>query len=357
MGRATDTAGGTAGSRVRGGRTRLRPSVAVLLALGAAVTVLAGQTAAAPAALPTISILDAVTPEGALDTVHAIAVPISLSEASASVVSVDWKTDDGTARGNDPDRDYYSASGTAAFAPGQTATSIDVLIDGGAGPEADETFTITLSNPVNATVQRGISTVTITNDDVPPPPDSGEVNVIPLGGGKQCVAIKGGGGCRLLEFGEQIPIEEIAYINPRGGKVTVHSIVGIGTFYGGRFNVKEINSPRSRSISSAQAKPILVVKLVGGSFKSCKKGNRSLSGAEAKKPVRRLWGKGKGRFRTRGRYASGSVRGTNWLTVDYCDGTRIRVVSGIVQVYDLVLKRWVVLKPGQSYTATPKKKR
>ena len=70
-----------------------------------------------------------------------------------------------------------------------------------------------------------------------------------------------------------------------------------------------------------------------------------------RKPVRRLWGKGKGRFRTRGRYSSGTVRGTNWLTQDFCEGTLTRVVEGAVSVYDLVAKKGILVKPGKSYFA------
>jgi hypothetical protein len=118
-------------------------------------------------------------------------------------------------------------------------------------------------------------------------------------------------------------------------------------FYGGRFDVAEIGG--------GGEKPIVVLRLVGGKFKDkCGTAARMTAGlsAQAKKtPVRRLWGKGKGRFRTRGRYASGIVRGTNWLTTDFCDGTEIRVVAGIVRVYDLVAKKWVVLKAGESYFA------
>jgi hypothetical protein len=52
------------------------------------------------------------------------------------------------------------------------------------------------------------------------------------------------------------------------------------------------------------------------------------------------------------------VRGTNWLTEDFCDGTQIRVVSGIVQVYDFVLKRWKLVHPGEKYFAkAPAKKK
>jgi hypothetical protein len=298
-----------------------------------------------------VSIGDAAAPEGGPEgTDTTVSLPVTLSGPSALVVTVDWTTAPGTA----DTEDYHSASGTVTFQPGDTAEAIDVVIDGGVSPEPAEFFTVELSNATNATIDRKTGTVTIFNDDEPPPPASGDVNVVPSAGGGQCVALKEGSGCQPLEYGQQIPIEDIEYINPGAGKVVVHSIVGIGTFYGGRFNVKEINSPAaSRSSSAAQAKPILVMKLLGGNFKACGKGNRSL--AAKGKSVRRLWGKGKGRFRTRGRYASGTVRGTNWLTEDFCNGTRIRVVSGVVQVYDLVQKKPVTLKPGQSYFASDKK--
>ena len=58
-----------------------------------------------------------------------------------------------------------------------------------------------------------------------------------------------------------------------------------------------------------------------------------------------------GRFRTRGRYSSATVRGTRWDTVDRCDGTLTRVFAGVVVVSDLRRHRTVVLRPGQSYLA------
>ena len=200
---------------------------------------------------------------------------------------------------------------------------------------------------MNATIARGIATVTILNDDIPPPPEAGEVNVIPAGGGGQCVAVKAGGGCQPLDFGQQIPIEDVLYVNPRGSRVIVQSIAGNTAFYGGRFDIAEIGSDTD--------KPIVVLRLVGGNFKAkCGTGNRttaSLSAQAKKTPVRRLWGKGKGRFRTRGRYSSGTVRGTNWITTDYCDGTDTRVVAGTVRVYDLVTGKFILLEAGESYFA------
>jgi hypothetical protein len=310
-----------------------------------------GQVFAAAAA-GTISALDASTPEGGPEgSDHYVTVTVSLSESNAGVVTVNWKTVDGTATGGrttEPETDYETSSGVLTFAPGERSKNIDVLIDGGSSPEASETFTIELFSPVNAAIARGVATVTIINDDFPPPPEPGEVNVIPAGGGGQCVAVKGGGGCRPLVAGQQIAIEDVLYINPRTSRVLVQSVAGNTVFYGGRFDVAEINGGGD--------KPITILRLVGGNFKvKCGTATRTTAGlsAEAKKtPVRRLWGKGKGRFRTRGRYASGTVRGTNWVTTDFCDGTDTRVVAGIVRVYDLVLKKWILLKAGQSYFAT-----
>ena len=53
--------------------------------------------------------------------------------------------------------------------------------------------------------------------------------------------------------------------------------------------------------------------------------------AKRRKRVRRLWGDGKGSFRTSGRYSAATVRGTRWLTEDRCDGTITRVVRGEVR--------------------------
>jgi ferric-dicitrate binding protein FerR (iron transport regulator) len=67
--------------------------------------------------------------------------------------------------------------------------------------------------------------------------------------------------------------------------------------------------------------------------------------------IRQLWAKAKGRFRTRGRYAAATVRGTVWLTADRCDGTLVRVAQGIVQVSDFTLKKKLLVRAGTSHFA------
>jgi hypothetical protein len=90
--------------------------------------------------------------------------------------------------------------------------------------------------------------------------------------------------------------------------------------------------------------------LVGGNFNVCGKAGRAASAAKSV-DVRKLWGAGKGKFRTKGRYAAATIRGTTWLTDDRCDGTLIRVTQGAVTVRDLVKKRNVVVTKGHSYLA------
>ena len=69
------------------------------------------------------------------------------------------------------------------------------------------------------------------------------------------------------------------------------------------------------------------------------------------KSVRHLWASGKGQFRTKGRFASASIRGTEWETDDRCDGTLVTVKVGAVAVFDQSLQKTVVVTAGHSYLA------
>jgi len=71
----------------------------------------------------------------------------------------------------------------------------------------------------------------------------------------------------------------------------------------------------------------------------------------SKKVVSRLWGNGKGRFRTIGRHSAATVRGTIWLTEERCDGTLTRVTRGVVSVRDNRARRTVTVRAGRSYLA------
>ncbi len=98
---------------------------------------------------------------------------------------------------------------------------------------------------------------------------------------------------------------------------------------------------------------VVELRLTRGDFSVCPKRKKSSASRIAATPVRQLWGDGTGRFRTRGRYAAATVRGTNWLTADRCDGTLTRVVRGVIQVTDLPQRRQITVRAGRTYLAKP----
>jgi hypothetical protein len=64
-----------------------------------------------------------------------------------------------------------------------------------------------------------------------------------------------------------------------------------------------------------------------------------------------LRGNARGRFRTTGRFAAGTVRGTEWGVRDRCDGTLVVVQRGVVDVRDFRLRRDILIHAGQTYLA------
>jgi hypothetical protein len=65
----------------------------------------------------------------------------------------------------------------------------------------------------------------------------------------------------------------------------------------------------------------------------------------------KLWGSGKGKFRTNGKYSAATVRGTIWLVEDRCEGTLTKVRRGTVRVRDFRRKKTVTVKAGHTYLA------
>ncbi|MFL5893632.1 MAG: hypothetical protein ACJ76Z_00800 [Thermoleophilaceae bacterium] len=99
--------------------------------------------------------------------------------------------------------------------------------------------------------------------------------------------------------------------------------------------------------------PVTDLKLRSGNFDAaCGSGGVDVARASANStPVRHLWTKGKGKFRTVGRFASASIRGTEWETVDRCDGTLVVVKTGAVNVFDQILQKTKTVTAGGSYLA------
>ena len=115
---------------------------------------------------PIISIADVPTINevGAVQTSR-----VSLSEASEKTVRVNYQTQDGTALANN---DYNPVGPvTMTFQPGDPLfQDIPLVIIQDNRDEQNETFEVVLSSPVNASISAtdNSSTVTITDDDLPP---------------------------------------------------------------------------------------------------------------------------------------------------------------------------------------------
>jgi len=69
---------------------------------------------------------------------------VTLSAASASTVTVNYATANGTATAGS---DYQTSSGTVTFTPGQTAQTVLVPVNGDTTVELNETFVVNLSTP------------------------------------------------------------------------------------------------------------------------------------------------------------------------------------------------------------------
>ncbi|MFB2896535.1 Calx-beta domain-containing protein, partial [Aerosakkonemataceae cyanobacterium BLCC-F50] len=88
---------------------------------------------------------------------------VSLSNPSSQVIVVNYDTTDGSA--NFADADYNRSYGNLVFKPGETKKTITVTSNGDNRYEANETFNVNLSDPINATIAKATAIGTINNDD------------------------------------------------------------------------------------------------------------------------------------------------------------------------------------------------
>lgn len=189
----------------------------------------------------------------------------------------------------------------------------------------------------------------------PKPPIAGKrVNVERVRG---TVRIKrpGASGFTVLTGAASIPVGTV--VDTQAGAVRLTSAGDLrgrrqtAIFHSGTFAVHQRRTRR----------PVTDLVLRGGDFSSCKlQADRSrtsstprgpAAGISRRKGRRGLWGRGRGRFRTRGRHGAATVRGTIWFTADRCDGTLVRVKRGVVAVRDFARRRRVLVPAGRSYLA------
>jgi len=135
--------------------------------------------------MPIVSVpATASVPEGN-ESESVVAVDVTLDAPSGRPVTVGYATTDGSATAG---ADYTAGTGTVEFAPGETSQSLLVPVVGDLVDESNETFTVDLSAPVNATIDTPSTLVTIVDND-PIPPGNAQLDI---SGGKVREGVTGG---------------------------------------------------------------------------------------------------------------------------------------------------------------------
>jgi hypothetical protein len=162
------------------------------------------------------------------------------------------------------------------------------------------------------------------------------------------VLVKKPGENKFIELDGQTEIPVGSQVDTTRGVILLTS--GLG---GGKTNSSQFYDGLFTILQKKARNAFMTLRMDGGNFRACSRRSLSTLGVDAKRkrPVRRLWGNGKGRFATKGRYSSATVRGTKWLVQDRCDGTLTRVLRGVVLVRDFRARKNVKVRAGRSYLA------
>jgi hypothetical protein len=176
-----------------------------------------------------------------------------------------------------------------------------------------------------------------------PPPEPGKTVNVSVRRGTVLVRIPPSRRFVRLTDARQIPVG--AVINTLRGRVNLVSAADrsgttqLAWFYSGIFRVGQTGGSQPiTNLTLADVRP------------SCARNSRA-SASQRRKKSRRLWGEGRGRFRTTGQFSSATVRGTRWLVTDRCGVTETRVTEGTVAVRDFARRRTVLVRAGGKYVA------
>jgi hypothetical protein len=184
-----------------------------------------------------------------------------------------------------------------------------------------------------------------------PPPKVGTTDVGGPVSGKVTYKLPGSNTFVLLTGPTQFPNGTI--VNTKEGHALISSAEGNGKtdvaeIWDGIVEIDILAFPPLKLFGLDAKK-----KIYGTQFKLVEKLDCTTAGLQTTKK-RKLWGSGKGKFRTKGRYSSATVRGTKWYVEDRCDGTLTKVAKGIVSVQDFVRHKTLLVKAGHQYFASAK---
>jgi hypothetical protein len=202
-------------------------------------------------------------------------------------------------------------------------------------PNAPDTFSVLL-NPAPVTPP----------PTLPPPVAGKSVNVKPVSG---TVKIKRRGSKHYVTLTAAAHIPVGSSIDTRRGRIAITAAQGKGKtatadFYAGLFKLTQTKGKKPIATLA------LIEKLTG-----CKATGKKATATNKKTKKRRLWGDGKGHFRTKGSNSAATVLGTKWLVEDRCTSTLTKVARGRVEVRDFVKRKTVIVKKGHRYIARAKR--
>lgn len=230
-----------------------------------------------------------------------------------------------------------------ALAPGDYVFLVRTTDAAGNQSTTERAFTVTQVQQAQPTPQPTVGPAQ-TPTPTPTPVPNQVIVVAPAQG---TVLVKATGETTFTPLDVTKGIPNGSEVDVRKGRVTLTSIPKPGApaetadFYGGMFIVTQKGGITDLKLSEP--------------LNGCPKGQRA-SAAATKKKSRKLWGDGKGAFRTSGKYSAATVRGTIWLVQDTCTTTLTRVNQGVVSVRDFVKGKTVTVRKGKPYTARAKKR-
>lgn len=235
-----------------------------------------------------------------------------------------------------------------AVTPAHAVGRVPVLVSdlyGSSGGDAEYTFTAPTPH-VDTVIASGGVLGSITESAPLSLPKLGVTgNLLPVSGR---VRIKTPGAPKFVLVGTTIQVPFGTVVDATAGKVSITTESAAGgtqtqSFYNGEFKLTQGHDGT------------VLATLLGGNFASCPKSShrahKSTAYAAARKPVRKLWAEGHGKYSTKGNYATGAALGTRWVIEDLCGGTLIKVLLHRVFVTNLVTHRHLTVYAGHSYFA------
>jgi alpha-tubulin suppressor-like RCC1 family protein len=178
----------------------------------------------------------------------------------------------------------------------------------------------------------------------PPPVFAKTVDVSPVSG---TVLIKPAGGKGF------VPLTQARQL-PLGSQLdATHGVVGLTSATGraGKLQSGQFRSGLFQVLQARSQHGLTNLRLIDNR-RVCKTvGKATIARALSKRVTDLLRASAKGKFRTTGRYAAATVRGTAWDMTDRCDGTLTVVHRGVVSLLDRRRHKTVTVRAGHSYLA------